>query len=79
MSKEFDVVIAGGGMAGMAAGVTSARLGHSTVILTGDVPGGQLMSIQKVEGLPGHPDGIPGYDLCPIMQDQAGAAEGQIS
>ncbi len=74
MSKEFDVVIAGGGMAGMAAGVTSARLGRSTVILTGDVPGGQLMSIQKVEGLPGHPDGIPGYDLCPIMQDQAGAA-----
>jgi thioredoxin reductase (NADPH) len=74
VSKEFDVVIAGGGMAGMAAGVTSARLGRSTVILTGDVPGGQLMSIEKVEGLPGYPDGIPGYDLSPIMQDQAGAA-----
>jgi thioredoxin reductase (NADPH) len=61
-------------MAGMAAAMTSARLGRRTVIFTGDVPGGQLMSIEKVEGLPGHPDGIPGYDLCPIMQDQAGAA-----
>lgn len=58
----------------MAAGMTAARLGRSTLVLTGDVPGGQLMSIEKIEGLPGYPDGIPGYDLCPIMQDQASAA-----
>ena len=74
MAKEFDVVVAGGGIAGLSAGLTSARLGIRTLILTGDLPGGQLVSIEKVEGLPGHPDGIPGYDLCPIMQDQAAAA-----
>lgn len=74
MAKDFDVVVAGGGVAGLSAGLASARLGVSTLILTGDVPGGQLVSIEKVEGLPGHPDGIPGYDLCPIMQDQAAAA-----
>jgi thioredoxin reductase (NADPH) len=74
LPRQFDVVIAGGGIAGLSAGVTSARLGRSTAILTGDLPGGQLVSIEKVEGLPGHPDGIPGYDLCPIMQDQAVAA-----
>lgn len=74
MAKEFDVVVAGGGIAGLSAGLASARLGISTLILTGDLPGGQLVSIEKVEGLPGHPDGIPGYDLCPIMQDQAAAA-----
>ena len=72
--KEFDVIIVGGGIAGLSAGVTSARLGRRTAILTGDLPGGQLMSIEKIEGLPGHPDGIAGYDLCPIMQDQAVAA-----
>ena len=58
----------------MTAGMTSARLGRKTLILTGDVLGGQLISIEKVEGFPGFPDGIPGYDLCPILQDQAGAA-----
>jgi len=58
----------------MSAGVTSARLGRSTLILTGDIPGGQLISIEKVDGLAGFPDGVPGYDLCPMLQDQAGAA-----
>lgn len=71
---EFDVVIAGGGIAGMTAGVTAARLGRKTLVLTGDVPGGQLMSIDKIEGYPGFPEGVPGYDLCPMLQDQAAAA-----
>jgi thioredoxin reductase (NADPH) len=74
LPKEFDLIIAGGGIAGLSAGVTSARLGRKTAILTGDLLGGQLMSVEKIEGLPGHPDGIAGYDLCPIMQDQAVAA-----
>ena len=74
MPKEFNVIIVGGGIAGLSAGATSARLGRKTAIVTGDSPGSQLMSIEKVEGLPAHPDGIAGYDLCPIMQDQAGAA-----
>ena len=58
----------------MTAGVTAARLGRRTLVLTGDVPGGQLMSIEKVEGYPGFPEGVPGYDLCPMLQDQATAA-----
>ena len=74
MATEFDVVIAGGGIAGMTAGVTAARLGRKTLVLTGDVPGGQLMSIEKIEGYPGFPEGVPGYDLCPMLQDQAAAA-----
>jgi thioredoxin reductase (NADPH) len=74
LATECDVVIAGGGIAGMAAAVTAARLGRKTLVLTGDVPGGQLMSIEKIEGYPGFPDGVPGYDLCPMLQDQAAAA-----
>ena len=74
MATEFEVVIAGGGIAGLTAGVTAARLGRKTLVLTGDVPGGQLMSIEKIDGYPGFPEGIPGYDLCPMLQDQAAAA-----
>ena len=74
MATEFEVVIAGGGIAGLTAGVTAARLGRKTLVLTGDVPGGQLMSIEKIDGYPGFPEGVPGYDLCPMLQDQAAAA-----
>jgi len=74
LATQCDVVIAGGGIAGLTAGVTAARLGRKALVLTGDVPGGQLMSIEKIEGYPGFPEGVPGYDLCPMLQDQAAAA-----
>jgi len=78
LEKEFDVVIAGGGIAGMTAGVASARLGRRTLVLTGDVLGGLLLSIEKIEGFPGFPDGVPGYDLCPMTQEQAVAAGAEL-
>jgi thioredoxin reductase (NADPH) len=74
LDTEFDVVIAGGGIAGLTAAVTASRLGRKALVLTGDVPGGQLMSIEKIDGYPGFPEGVPGYDLCPMLQDQAAAA-----
>ena len=73
-NQEFEIVVVGGGMAGLSAGLAGARLGRKTLVLTGDVLGGQLLSIEKVEGFPGFPEGIPGYDLCPIAQEQAVAA-----
>ena len=71
---EYDVVIAGGGVAGLTAGLTSARAGRKTRVLTGPSLGGQLISIERIDGYPGFPDGVPGYDLCPIIQEQAVAA-----
>lgn len=78
MSDEFDVVVAGGGIAGLSAGLTAARLGRRTLILTGGILGGQLLSIAKVDGYPGFPDGVPGYDLCPMAQEMAAAAGAEI-
>src|SRR5262245_25324234 len=73
MSREVDIVVIGGGLAGLSAALTSARLGRSTALVTGGLVGGQLVSIEKIEGVPGFPDGVPGYDLCPMTQEQAAA------
>jgi thioredoxin reductase (NADPH) len=77
--QEFEVVIAGGGIAGLTAALASARLGRKTLVLTGDVLGGLLLSIDKVDGFPGFADGIPGYDLCPMVQEQAVGAGAEFA
>ena len=74
MSTDFEILVAGGGIAGLTAGLVAARLGRSTLILTGDQLGGNLLSIEKIEGYPGFPDGVAGFELCPIAQGQAAEA-----
>jgi thioredoxin reductase (NADPH) len=76
---EHDLVIVGGGVAGLTAGLTSARAGRKTRVLTGAALGGHLVSIERIDGYPGFPDGIPGYDLCPIIQEQAVAAGAEFA
>jgi thioredoxin reductase (NADPH) len=78
MAKSVDVAIIGGGISGMTAALTAARWGWKPLVLTGGVLGGQLISIDKVEGVPGFPDGIAGYDLAPIAQEQADAAGAEL-
>ncbi len=79
MSGDFDIVVAGGGIAGLTAGLTAARLGRKTLVLIGDVLGGQLLSIAKIDGYPGFPEGVAGYDLCPMAQEQAAAAGAEFA
>lgn len=69
--SDYDVIIIGSGVAGLTAGLFSARHGLSTLILESNIPGGHLISIEKIEDFPGFPDGIAGYDLCPNVQRQA--------
>ena len=75
---DYDIIVVGGGIAGLSAGMTAARLGRSTAVLAGGVPGGELLNIEVIDGLPGHEEGIAGFDLCPIAQDQADAAGAEI-
>ncbi len=79
LSSQFDILVVGGGMAGLTAGLTAARLGRSTLVVTGDVLGGHLLNIEKIDGFPGFAEGVPGYDLCPITQEQAMEAGAEFS
>ena len=74
MRDEYEIAVAGGGLAGLTAALTAARLGRSVLVLTGAIPGGLLLTIERIEGLPGFPDGVAGYELCPSLQMQAEAA-----
>lgn len=74
MTRSEEVVIVGAGIAGLSAALASARAGRGTLVLTGEALGGRLLGIETIDGFPGFPDGIPGYDLCPIVQEQAVAA-----
>jgi thioredoxin reductase (NADPH) len=74
MSSDFEIVVVGGGIAGLTAGLTAARLGRTTLVLTGYQLGGNLLSIERIDGHPDHPDGIAGYELIPMIQADASEA-----
>jgi thioredoxin reductase (NADPH) len=68
---DFDLIVAGGGLAGLTAGLFAARRGLSTLVLEPLVPGGHLVNVERIEDFPGFLDGVAGYDLCPTVQEQA--------
>ena len=67
---KYDVIIIGAGLAGYTAGIYSARARHDTLILSGILPGGQLVNTTDVENYPGFDDGILGPDLMIVMRKQ---------
>ena len=65
-----DVIIIGAGPAGYTAGIYCSRARHDTIIISGLLPGGQLMNTTDVENYPGFDEGIMGPDLMQIMRKQ---------
>jgi thioredoxin reductase (NADPH) len=60
----FDLVIVGGGPAGLAAGVYGASEGLKTVIVEREAPGGQAGLSSRIENYLGFPSGLSGNDLA---------------
>ncbi len=69
--QEYDVLIIGGGMAGLTAGIYASRHGLKTAIVEQMMAGAQIINLEKIENFPGFPQGIAGYELGPSTQEQA--------
>lgn len=67
----YDLVIVGGGPAGLAAGVYASSEGLRTVIIEREVPGGQAGSSSLIENYLGFPDGLSGAELASRAVTQA--------
>jgi thioredoxin reductase (NADPH) len=70
-SRISDVVIVGGGPAGLAAAVYAASEGLDVLVLESNVPGGQAGSSSRIENYLGFPTGISGLDLTGRAYAQA--------
>src|SRR5262245_43207634 len=68
---DLDVVVIGGGLAGLTAGLFAARYGCATLVIETALPGGPLVNVERIEDFPGFPEGVPGFDLGPMAQEQA--------
>jgi thioredoxin reductase (NADPH) len=68
----YDVIIIGGGPAGLTAGLYAARARLKSLLIEKGSPGGQVLTTEKVENYPGFPDGgVGGLKLMQKMQKQA--------
>lgn len=70
MEKIYDVVIIGGGPAGLAAGLYGARGKMKTLIIEKGQMGGQIATTMDVENYPGAPEGVTGPSLIARMEEQ---------
>ncbi len=66
----YDLLIIGGGPAGLSAGIYGVRAGMKTIILEKGMAGGTMAMVHFIENYPGFPDGISGSQLSDLMKKQ---------
>jgi len=67
----YDIVVIGGGPAGLTAGLYASRGGSRSLLVERGAFGGQMINARAVENYPGFPNGIAGIELGSLMQEQA--------
>jgi thioredoxin reductase (NADPH) len=70
-AQIYDLIVLGGGPAGLTAAIYAGRAALNTLVLVGPSPGGQVSVTDMVENFPGFPEGIGGTELAQRMQRQA--------
>lgn len=71
MSDSYQLIIIGGGPAGLTAGLYASRARLATLLIDKGMPGGQIVNAELVENYPGFPEGISGMELASLMERQA--------
>ncbi|HSL41522.1 MAG TPA: thioredoxin-disulfide reductase [Desulforhopalus sp.] len=71
MKDHYQLVILGGGPAGLSAGLYAARARLDHVLIEKGAPGGQVLLTDWVDNYPGFPDGLTGFDLVDKMTRHA--------
>jgi len=70
-ASYYDVIIIGGGPAGLTAGLYASRANLNSLLIEKGLVGGQISTAEKVDNYPGFPDGIDGFELTDLMHRQA--------
>jgi thioredoxin reductase (NADPH) len=70
-ARFYDLIVVGGGPAGLAASIYSASDGLRTLVVEQEVPGGQVTYSAIVENYPGFPEALTGSDLARRTVEQA--------
>ena len=69
--NPFELIIIGGGPAGLTAGIYAKRADIDTVLIEKALPGGLITTTDLVENYPGFPEGISGTELGQKLEEQA--------
>ena len=68
---DNDVIIIGGGPAGLTAGIYASRARLKTLLLERIMPGGQILTSPHLENYPGFPEGVSGVQIIEDIVSQA--------
>jgi len=70
-TKSYEVIIIGGGPAGLTSALYASRARLSTLLIENALFGGQMTTTELIENYPGFPQGVTGDELSRLMEDQA--------
>lgn len=77
--RKAELAVIGAGVAGLTAAAEAARLGLHVLVVERMGVGGQVMNVERIDNMPGFPQGISGFELGPELQDRAEAAGAEFT